>query len=193
MTSQQRPDQQPLRPDHPQQRPATGGGGEPVEDRLDLVARGVAGGVARAALGAPAARRLVANLAGPRLQVARGAALASGRLPRRRDDGQLHAQPRAQLRAVDLIDGGLLAQAVVDVQRAHPPAPRSATATSSRQVESRPPESIDHDRPGAEQPSRADGVADLLDRHRPAPTRSAAAVNSSVGSEKPFSRTSPIR
>ena len=78
-------------------------------------------------------RRLgVADVARPGLEVALGAARAV--------DVERHAEPRAQRLAVRGVLGGRVAQAVVDVQRASPRRP-TRTARSSRQTESRPPES----------------------------------------------------
>ena len=109
-----------------------GEAGEPVEDGLDLVGRGVAGGdVAPRGASAPGG---VAHVARPRLEVA-------ARRRRRADDLELDAEPLAQRRAVRLVAAAPAAQAVVDVQRGHGPRSAIRTATSSRQTESRPPES----------------------------------------------------
>ncbi len=83
--------------------------GEPIENGLSLVAGGVRSGVV--ALGQPLGHR-VASFAGMVLKVAGGGQVDPL-------DVQWHAQPLAQLVAEQLVRIGALAQAVVDVQRAH--------------------------------------------------------------------------
>ena len=103
----------------------------------------MAGRDARVGAGAASRRqrRLVAQLARPRVQVARAAAPSA---PAR---GTARTTSSARRAAAERARSGASsasarAQAVVDVQRRDGGAPASATATSSRHVESRPPESI---------------------------------------------------
>ena len=165
---------------HAEQRAPARRGGEPVEHRLDLVGRGVAGGhVGVAPPGEP--RRLgVADVARPGLEVALGPAR--------------HGRPRAGRRAARTARAQWLgvgrrgvAQAVVDVQRAH------VAGDPHREVEQ-----ADRVAPAGEQhDDRAPGPQQALRRgprprgsRRPPP---ASARNSSVASVKPLSRTSPMR
>jgi hypothetical protein len=106
---EQRADQVPLARRHAEQRPAPGGSREPVEDRLDLVGGGVAGGeVGPARRGQLPAGR-VPGLARPGLHVA-------GRLPR---PAQLEgsAEPLAQCGAERRVVRGRVAQPVLAMQR----------------------------------------------------------------------------
>ena len=94
---EQRPDQASAAPAHAQQRPPAGRRDQPVEDRLDLVGRRVAGGdpVESLALADPLGR-LVARLPRARLEVA-----AIGHLDAL--DLQLDAERSAQLGAEALV------------------------------------------------------------------------------------------
>ena len=90
--AEQRPHQAAVARAHAEQRPAARRGGEPVEDRLDLVVGGVAGGDRRApSSSAEPLGRPVADLARPGLKVARARAAAGPARPR--------AAPRAPRRA----------------------------------------------------------------------------------------------
>ena len=99
---------------HPEQRAPARRGGEPVEDGLDLVGRGVAGGDQRAARLREPLRLGVAHLARPGLHVARAArparctsaARRAARTARRSTPRRRRPRP---------------AQPVVDVQRRHRP------------------------------------------------------------------------
>ena len=151
---QQRAHEQPVALGHPEQRAPPGRRGQPVEDRLGLVARGVAGRQPRAARERQPRAGAEPHVARPGLQVA-GVARARGGLDLERD-----AEPLAQRAAERLVGAGGVAQAVVDVQRAaRPAAPASRTATSSRQTESRPPDSSTTTGAAArQQTGRADAI-----------------------------------
>ena len=137
---------------HPQQRAPARRGGQPVEDRLDLIGGGVTGREQRVVALAASRSPRRSELPRPRLQVARPLPAAS----RARTDVEAPPPALTQRRAATLLRRGLRAQAVVDVQRAHAPRRRQRDATSSRQTESRPPESIaTSGRSRANRPSRA--------------------------------------
>ena len=104
----------PLRGAMPSSARRPGEAGEPVEDRLGLVGRGVRGGEHGAAVGGEPGAEAVAHIARPGVQVAGGVGGRSALL-----DGQRDAELRRRLLAVARVGVGVLtAQAVVDVQRA---------------------------------------------------------------------------
>ena len=190
--TEQRPHEPTLARGHSQQRAPPRRGGQPVEDRLHLVA-GWCGRsrAARRSRQRDALARPVAQRARPRLQVAR---LARVRRSTHR------ARPRARRRAARIAQwqwrsspSACAAQPVVDVQRAH--VARAAQRDGDVEQADRVAPARDHrdDRPGpAISPSSRDAREHVLYRRHGYPSR-ACATNSSVGSEKPFSRTSPMR
>ena len=140
----------------PEQRPAPGRGGEPVEHGLDLVGRRVAGRRSPRHAARRAPRRLgVAPFARPRLDVA-AVGHAGVPAPSAATPSRSHSVGAERLGVL----GRIGPQPVVDVQRARRRR-ASRTARSSRQTESRPPESsTSTGSPGAEQPARPDARLD---------------------------------
>ena len=121
--------------------------------------------MARGHVGAPLERQLRRRAVALRRAPTPGGFRASAR---RAAHLERHAEPLAQLPAVALVASAAVAQAVVDVQRADRVAPGDADRESSRQVESRPPESsTSTGRPGASRPSDADRVEHARRAPRP--------------------------
>ena len=189
---EQRPRQPPVAGPHAQQRAAARRGGEPVENRLDLIVGGVAGHDRRLVRQRQSGGRGVAGVARPRLQVA-GALRAPRAL-----DLELHPQLLAELGAVALVLAGVVAQAVVDVERGD----LVGAERPHRQVEQADRvapagEQRDDRRPRRQQPP----IPHLLEHEVRihalsvgAPPQSVVARTrkSGVGSGKPFKLTSPI-
>ena len=155
--AEQRPHEQPVARRHPEQRAPPRRRREPVEDRLGLVGRGVARSRPRAARGREPRRRAVAERRGPRPAGCPRARRRPGRARRRaRRRARAHSARAVRLVAV----GRLAAQAVVDVQRDDRVAAGERAATSSRQTESRPPQSsTTTGAPAREQAGGADALA----------------------------------
>ena len=137
---EQRPHQAAVPGTHPEQGSAARRGGEPVEDRLDLVVGGVAGGDRRPAGLRQRRGGRVARLPGPGLQVA-GARRAARALDPQRDP-----EPLAESRAVGLVRAGALAQTVVDVQGGDRPRPEQAAPRRRAGRRSRAPREHRDDR-----------------------------------------------
>ena len=200
---QQRAAQQAVARGHAEQGPPSRRGGEAVEHGLDLVGGRVPGRDHAAALEREPGGDAVARVARPRLQVA-------GPLgPRDAIDPQRNAEPLAQGGDERLGPIRPRAQAVVDVQRTH--AGGSAQRHGDVEQADRVAPAGDHrhhDHTLVGEPRGARGVEDRLDRAlRGARARrrvagaaivavahgvAACARNSSVGSKKPFNRTSPM-
>ena len=157
--AEQRAHEQPVARGHAEQRAAAGRGGEPVEDGLGLVGRGVAGRKPRAARGGEARAGAEAHVARPGLQVA-------GVLgPARGEDLERDAELRAQRAAERLVAAGLGAQAVVDVQRAHGAGAREPHRDVEQADRVAPARQQDDDGPaGRQQAGRPDALEQVV-RH----------------------------
>ena len=188
--AEQRPDQPAVARPHPEQGAAARRGGEPVEDRLDLVVGGVAGGDQ-----APRALEREPRpppRSGRRAPRPGGCPGPSGR--RGLLDLELDPEPLAERRAVALVRVGVVAQAVVDVQRgdrlgARAAAPRGRAGRPSRgRRRASPPPAP---RRAAGPPPRTASSIGRLHGDQVARSRGAD-TKSSVGSGKPLRLTSPI-
>ena len=125
----------------PEQSPATGRGGEPVEHRLGEVGAGVAGGDPIEPSGAPQPLRgRVTSLPGHGLDVSRAQL--------RPVDLQLDAERRAELHAGFLVAVRVRAQAVVEMQSDHGIPTKRLDQARSRRGRIRPT-GDEHDAPGA--------------------------------------------
>ena len=165
---------------HAQQGAAARRRRQPVEDRLDLVGRGVAGRDVAAARERQLGGGAVALVARPRLQIAD---LRSPRAP----DLEPHPEPFAQLAAVQLVRVGAVAQAVVHVQRVDPLGARDPHG-EIEQAGRVAPSGEQNDHFSARR--KETGVADGLEHQS---SSRCLAMKISVVSVNPFSRTSAIR
>ena len=124
------------------------------------------------------------------MEVAARGALAAG--PPRALDDERHLQARAQRAAGGLVALGLGPQPVVDVERAHDPAPGhlDGHVEQADRVAAAGEQDDDGDADG-QQAARAHPREEVLRRHPPS-SSAARATKSSVEWLNPFRRTSPI-